>query len=238
VTGTLPISEIFGPTIQGEGPSAGWLAAFIRLGGCNLTCNRCDTPYTWDGKRYDLRAELTATTAADILAALPPAPLVVITGGEPTLYQREPAMVELVQCLVVDHDVEVETNGTRVPDHALHRWFNLRFNVSPKLAGPMSVDPEFKRIVPAALEAYADLARRGQATFKFVVHQRYDLDAVAALAERYHIAPHAIWCMPEGANAAAMIVNAQRIADAVIDAGFNLTLRQHLLLWPDTDRGR
>jgi hypothetical protein len=56
---TLPVSEVFGPTFQGEGALRGAGASFIRLGGCNLTCRDCDTPYTWDAARYDLRAELT-----------------------------------------------------------------------------------------------------------------------------------------------------------------------------------
>ncbi|MDQ3757733.1 MAG: 7-carboxy-7-deazaguanine synthase QueE, partial [Actinomycetota bacterium] len=35
---TLVVSEVFGPTWQGEGPSVGRTAAFVRLGRCNLAC--------------------------------------------------------------------------------------------------------------------------------------------------------------------------------------------------------
>lgn len=61
--GTMPlVAEVFGPTFQGEGPSAGQRAAFIRLGTCNLTCTWCidpDTPvlmadFTWR-KLYQLQ---------------------------------------------------------------------------------------------------------------------------------------------------------------------------------------
>ena len=62
----LLISEIFGPTIQGEGKSIGQTASFIRLGGCNLHCVWCDTPYTWDAARYDLREELTKIDIREI----------------------------------------------------------------------------------------------------------------------------------------------------------------------------
>ena len=44
----LAVSEIFGPTHQGEGPSTGRLCGFVRLARCNLSCLWCDTPYTWD----------------------------------------------------------------------------------------------------------------------------------------------------------------------------------------------
>ena len=43
---TSPVSEVFGPTLQGEGPHAGRPCHFIRLGGCNLSCSWCDTPYS------------------------------------------------------------------------------------------------------------------------------------------------------------------------------------------------
>jgi 7-carboxy-7-deazaguanine synthase len=45
-----PFGE-FGPTFQGEGPSAGRRALFIRLSHCNLSCPGCDTPESWDWSR-------------------------------------------------------------------------------------------------------------------------------------------------------------------------------------------
>jgi organic radical activating enzyme len=38
----LVVSEIFGPTVQGEGTSMGRRCGFLRLGGCNLDCAWCD----------------------------------------------------------------------------------------------------------------------------------------------------------------------------------------------------
>lgn len=62
---SLVVSEVFGPTHQGEGPHAGQLCAFVRLMGCNLSCSWCDTPYTWDASRYDLKAEGHRMTVED-----------------------------------------------------------------------------------------------------------------------------------------------------------------------------
>src|SRR2546426_6013433 len=42
----LIVSEVFGPTFQGEGPSVGHRAGFVRLGRCNLTCEWCFVPET------------------------------------------------------------------------------------------------------------------------------------------------------------------------------------------------
>ena len=80
---TLPISEVFGPTLQGEGPHAGRTVQFIRLGGCNLSCSWCDTPYTWDASRFNLRQELTPMSVQEILDRIIPGVPIVLSGGEP-----------------------------------------------------------------------------------------------------------------------------------------------------------
>lgn len=131
--GDLLVSEVFGPTLQGEGPSAGRAATFLRVGMCNLACTWCDTSYTWDRTRHDLSQELRVVDVEDVLADLLSrhAPLVVVTGGEPLL-QRKP-LAPLVRALVdAGRRVEFETSGTVEAsplDAVVHR-----FVVSPKLA--------------------------------------------------------------------------------------------------------
>lgn len=62
------VSELFGPTVQGEGPSAGQLASFARMSGCPLSCRRCDTSWTWDWARYDRSAEQHPMTIGEVTA--------------------------------------------------------------------------------------------------------------------------------------------------------------------------
>ncbi|XVS60921.1 7-carboxy-7-deazaguanine synthase QueE [Actinosynnema sp. CA-299493] len=218
--------------MQGEGPSLGRRCAFVRLGGCNLSCRWCDTPYTWDwtgvgdtGVVYDPKVELRAMPWDDVLRRLVEyqVGLIVISGGEPLNQQHR--LVPLARALVDSgHQVEVETNGTVVPIRELADL--TRFNVSPKLAH--SGDPESRRLVPAALTALAALP--GTA-FKFVCRSLADLDEVASVVDRHGTEP--VWIMPEGRTGGEVHRTLGELGDAVIARGWNLTTRLHVSAWGD-----
>ena len=74
-----PIIEIF-TSIQGEGTHMGLVTTFVRFAGCNLTCPWCDTKESWD------IANSKQMTVEEIVAQCDAA-RVVLTGGEPTLYE-------------------------------------------------------------------------------------------------------------------------------------------------------
>jgi 7-cyano-7-deazaguanosine (preQ0) biosynthesis protein QueE len=219
------VSEIFGPTWQGEGPSLGRRCGFVRLGRCNLACTWCDTPYTWDWTRYDPAKELSRLTVTEIVDQLDAmdVDMVVITGGEPLLQQRE--LGELVAAIAGRAwRIEVETAGTLAPDEALAPVD--RFNVSPKLAG--SGNPLDRRYKPDVLRA---LQSTGRAAFKFVVTDEAELDEVGAIVDECRLTD--VWIMPEGTDPAALVDRARSLADPVLARGWNLTTRLHVLLWGD-----
>jgi organic radical activating enzyme len=227
---SLVVAEVFGVTVQGEGPSCGRRASFIRLGACNLHCTWCDTPYTWDASRFDLRQELTRRPVTEIArrALVGDPGLVVITGGEPLLHQNRPGWTalldELTKAPVV---VEVETNGTVAPTMET-AWRVDRFNVSPKLAH--AGDPEAARIRPDAIEA---LRATGRAAFKFVCATEADVAEAARWADTWHLHPSTVWIMPEGTTREAVHEHLAAVADPAIAAGFNLTTRLHVHVWGD-----
>jgi organic radical activating enzyme len=228
----LLVAERFGPTVQGEGPSIGRRAVFIRLMNCNLTCKNCDTPYTWDSTRFDLNAEGTVSSISDLLAwvTVQSVDLVVITGGEPLMQQRR--LIALAQGLVdAGLEVEVETNGTIVPAPDLLAWVT-RFNVSPKLSSFGAGMPISKRIKGRVLGHFA---ASGRAVFKFVVSSTADLDEITELVTDHGLAP--VYVMPEGRTAEEVTRRLAEIADPAIERGFHLTTRLHLLVWGD-QRGR
>ena len=80
----LPLMEEF-YTIQGEGFHTGKAAYFIRLGGCDIGCHWCDVKESWDAELHPL------TTADQIIknANQYPGKAVVITGGEPLIYNLD-----------------------------------------------------------------------------------------------------------------------------------------------------
>lgn len=95
------INEIF-YSIQGEGYNAGCAAVFVRFSGCNLNCPFCDTQHT----------EGTFMTADEICTEIQkyPAELVVLTGGEPSLF----ADITLCDAIhSIGKRIAIETNGTR-----------------------------------------------------------------------------------------------------------------------------
>lgn len=228
----LVINEMFGPTVQGEGPSTGRYARFIRLFGCHLACVWCDSAHTHDRRRYDLAAEHQILSVEDVLSWLSdgPAGLVVITGGEPLL---QPRVLERLVCALRERhlatDIEIETSGTIAPT-ALITAAVTRFNVSPKLAHSQ-LRPH-QRIRPAVV---TDLAASGKAIWKFVVHDVDDLHEIQELVTAYDL--HPVWVMPEGTDSTTVLARMRLLADPVLAHGWNLSTRLHTLLW-DNDRGR
>ncbi|HEX7167292.1 MAG TPA: 7-carboxy-7-deazaguanine synthase QueE [Acidimicrobiales bacterium] len=230
--GELVVSEVFGPTWQGEGPSLGTRAGFVRLGRCNLACTWCDTPYTWDWARYDPTLELVRRSVDDIARDVEAmrVPLVVITGGEPLIQQRH--LVPLLERLRDGgHRIEIETAGTLA---ANARVVDLadRFNVSPKLAN--SGNAEELRLRAGALASFVE---SGKASFKFVVREVTELDEIAGIVATNAIPTADVWVMPEGTDATTLADRSRALADAVLARGWNMTTRLHVLLWGD-ERGR
>lgn len=231
--GTLPLSEVFGPTFQGEGPHTGRVCGFVRLGLCNLSCEWCDTPFTWDRSRYDVAAECPDTAVDVILdeAAALGCGLMVLSGGEPLMHSRGPRQGALRRLLAGLPTAEwhVETNGTIDPPEWM--WpLVAHWTASPKVS---TRDPESKRVKPVPLRRLAQLG----AAFKFVCRDPHDVRAVDALCASVGIPASRVWLMPEGTAAAAVLATQARLAPLALERGYNLTTRLHVLVWGE-ERGR
>lgn len=115
----LHLAEIF-YSIQGEGTYAGTPAIFVRLAGCNLSCDFCDTDYSL---KFLASVDEVVARVRDLGGACP---MVVLTGGEP-LAQSD--SLPLIQALRADgRRVHIESNGTIAADLPSDVWLC----VSPK----------------------------------------------------------------------------------------------------------
>lgn len=100
----MKISEIF-YSIEGEGIEIGTPEVFVRLSGCNLKCEWCDTKYSWDQGQ-----EMTLTEVLSEIEKYP-SKNVSITGGEPLLQKKE--LQQLISKLkTAGYNIRVNTNGT------------------------------------------------------------------------------------------------------------------------------
>lgn len=205
----LEVKEIF-PTIQTEGPLAGTPAVFVRLGGCNLACDFCDTEFENFVKMplADVLAQVRACVGDNKGKRI--RNLVVVTGGEPL---RQP-IEKLCTTLVAEKfEVQVETNGTL--------WRELLPEVmvvcSPKNTGA----------------GYAvlreDVLRRASA-LKFIVsrtHPHYQ--GVADVGQTRFNTPVYVQPMDE-MNTQKNEANTQHAKELALAGGYGLSLQMHKLM--------
>ena len=114
----LPLMESF-YTIQGEGFHKGTAAYFIRLGGCDVGCHWCDVKESWDPNSHP------STDIYEIfLKAKQKSNVIVVTGGEPLMYDMNPLTDLLIKNNMQTH---IETSGV-YPLTGIWDWICL----SPK----------------------------------------------------------------------------------------------------------
>ncbi|MDQ3228251.1 MAG: 7-carboxy-7-deazaguanine synthase QueE [Pseudomonadota bacterium] len=159
----LRITEIF-LSLQGEARDAGWPTVFVRLTGCPLRCQYCDTAYAFHGGEWhDIDAILDEVAKHSVRH-------VCVTGGEPLAQKR---CIQLLQRLCdAGYDVSLETSGA--------------IDIS-------EVDPRVSRVLDIKTPGSAEVHRNRWENLalltphdqvKFVICSREDFDwAKAVIAE-------------------------------------------------------
>ncbi len=220
----MRVTETF-ISIQGEGPNTGQPAFFLRLAGCNLACSWCDSPYSWK------KGEITFTDLdiMDIAAEINRSGVrvLVITGGEPLLYQDD--IVRLISLVDVNIFIEIETNGTIKPQEGLGLQIG-RFNVSPKLAS--SGNPK-EKLDMTTLPSFYNQDTSKAPIFKFVISSLQDFIEVDKLVQEHGLEARDIWLMPEGTTRDTQLNNMEYIVNECISRGYNFCSRLHVLIWND-----
>jgi len=222
----IEVIELF-KSVQGEGPSCGQPALFVRLRRCQLRCSWCDSRFSWDSKDPDYTTYTTwdEKKLAYELKSDAKGRIVVITGGEPLIWKRQ--LVKMLSYLRRVPRIEIETNGT-IPVGELAQCRNVYFNVSPKLSS--SGNEGLKRINEEALRGFAYTYR---AVFKFVVTSPLDINEIEIL-ERQRLSP--IWVMPEGVTVESQIKGLKWLAPIAIQRNWSISLRLHILAFGNRRR--
>lgn len=196
----MKLNEIF-YAIQGEGPFIGKPTIFIRLSGCNLACDFCDTKYHTESHNIPLNQ-------LEHLVKQLPGNHITLTGGEPTLQDDE--VYELINRL--DYKTAVETNGTiltKVPYDDII--------ISPKKQG---IDKNI-------LKEYDKLKLHLSSPniyFKFVYENKNELwwEELGTAKDRTYI-------MPEGADRETQLKRMPEVMDYCLEKGYNFSPRLQVL---------
>lgn len=173
--GKIRVSEIFGPTIQGEGALIGVPTVFVRAGGCDYRCDWCDSLHAVDAEYRDSWKAMTAEAVMAQVAALSGGrPLMVsLSGGNPAI-QPLAGLIGLGRAR--GYRFALETQGS-----VARRWFaDLDMLVlSPK---PPSSGMETDW---AVLQACVEAASGVETVLKIVVFDAADYAYARDVAARF-----------------------------------------------------
>jgi len=206
----LKVTEIF-HSIQGEAAFSGWPTVFVRLTGCPLRCQYCDTAYAFTGGEWRTLAEIEAEVRRHGTR------YVCVTGGEPL---AQPRCGQLLTALCdAGFDVSLETSGA--------------IDIAP-------VDTRVARVLdvktPGSREAHRNLwdnlaLLTPHDALKFVICDRADYDwSKRVLAERLADAPCPVFFSPSYTQLPARSLAEWILADRL---SVRLQVQLHKVLWGD-----
>lgn len=151
-TSEIPIIEIF-PSIEGEGSMIGYSQIFIRVGGCPVGCQNCDSKSTWKvGKTtsvsdvVETAIELSKTTGIKRFS---------ITGGEPAIYKAQVTFIaSQLRALIIGSTFNLETSGDFLDIFDYPRFKDVfqyaSIDLKPPSSGVPTKPDQVKRIVDLA----------------------------------------------------------------------------------------
>ncbi len=243
----IPVDEIFGPTIQGEGKYMGNISVFVRFSRCNMNCSGFVVPYG-DGKfgcdsfhavdkmfqkswqNFDNSYELI-----DHIEKLSLYDDVVFTGGEPLLYWDTDIFQQTLKYLhEKKRKVTIETNGTIDIDIQKLYQKDIVFSIGLKLSN--SGESKQTRFNQKAIDIITKKANISY--FKFVIDEKNLTsleDEILSITKIFDKTE--VFLMPLGDSAKKIEQNSHSTIDLVLKHKFKYSDRLHIRLW-DNERKR
>ena len=210
-------------SIDGEGPSAGELAVFIRFQGCNLRCSWCDTTYSFD------KSEITEVLSAEeIYNYIKETGVsnVTLTGGEP-LFQEN---IDEILCLLNndrDLTVHIETNGAIDILPFKEKYPNLIFILDYKL-------PSSKMTNFMVLENFNHVEKTD--VYKFVLGSEEDLQEAYKIITKFDLVDKCLVYFSPVFSA----IELEDIVEFMKDKNLNkvrLQVQLHKIIWDPNMKG-
>ncbi|WP_442593691.1 7-carboxy-7-deazaguanine synthase QueE [Neobacillus sp. D3-1R] len=180
----IPVMEIFGPTIQGEGMVIGQKTMFVRTAGCDYSCSWCDSAFTWDGSGKDDIKQMDANEIWTELKAVGQSnfSFVTISGGNPALLKNLDSLISILKENQIK--IGIETQGSKWQDWLLD--IN-ELTISPKPpSSNMVTNFEILDHIFQKLEAGNF---KGNVSLKVVIFNEADLDFAKTVHKRYSNIP-------------------------------------------------
>jgi 7-carboxy-7-deazaguanine synthase len=181
----IPVLEIFGPTIQGEGMVIGRKTMFVRTAGCDYQCSWCDSAFTWDGSaKHEIR-QMTSGEIWEEMSTLGKDCFdhVTISGGNPALLSSIGDLVKLLKEKGIK--VALETQGSKG-----QTWMmdidDLTISPKPPSSG-MDTDFEVLDLIIERLRGNNRLDKH--VSLKVVVFNDQDYEYAVKIHERYKDVP-------------------------------------------------
>ena len=203
----------------------------MRTAECNLKCVWCDTKYTWDWKNYDYSKEVNEMSIKEVRQSLEQFRIrhLVITGGEPLMQQDD--LAELVTFLKPEFYVEVETNGTILPNNALSTLVD-QWNVSPKTKN--SGNPLEMCEVN---ECYTFFSKKKNCYFKYVVESEDDLIEINQFISKYNLEKDRVLLMTQAITKEEILAKENNVFTISKKNSLGFSPRLHVMKW-GSQRGK
>lgn len=230
MTELIRISEIFGPTIQGEGALIGQRTVFVRTGGCDYRCSWCDTAHAVDSAHRDQWTPMEASHVwARVQELSGNRPLMVsLSGGNPAIQNLKP-LIDLGKA--GGYRFALETQGSIAQD-----WFKhldvLTLSPKPPSSGMVT---DWDRLDDCINRA----GKETNTVLKFVVFDDKDYAYARSTSARYpdlpvYLQPGNNSLPPADVNVTDLLSRTRRLAEKALNdpwAEAIILPQLHVLLW-------
>ncbi|RXK17997.1 7-carboxy-7-deazaguanine synthase QueE [Macrococcus sp. DPC7161] len=173
----IPVLEIFGPTIQGEGMVIGRKTMFVRTAGCDFSCSWCDSKFTWDGSAKEDIRMMEAEAIYDKLIKIGKSfDHVTISGGNPALIKNMNTLIDFLH----ENNIKValETQGSR--------WQDWMINIDDLTISPKPPSSSMKQDLNVLDEVIQNLdLSKQQVSLKVVIFNDEDYQFAKMIHKRY-----------------------------------------------------